>query len=287
MLIALCLLSSVCSGRAAAQEIMPYEFTALPTGTNLALGYYAYGHNTDYSIARGPTLRNSGLETHVGVIRYVHYDTIGDIRAGFQIYQGFGSVTDGHIGGQRLNASLGMQNVTLSAFLWPYHNEATKTDIILIGYINPPTGSYNRFVPLNLGDNRISGTLQVGFQQELTEQLGITTAYDAHLHGDNTDALPGFNRLSQDTTHRIQAWLNWRWNPALTTSIGYTGLWGGEQRLNGTINGTRTEIQRIRAHAAYALSPTLQVALELNHDVQATGGFRQEFGTVFRILQAF
>ena len=46
---------------AEAQEIMPYEFTVLPVGTNLALGYYGYGQNTDYSVARGPTFRNSGL----------------------------------------------------------------------------------------------------------------------------------------------------------------------------------------------------------------------------------
>lgn len=286
-LIALCMIGGFCCGRAAAQEIMPYEFTALPAGTNLALGYYAYGHNTDYSVARGPKFNNSGLETHVGVVRYVHYNTIGDMRAGFQVYQGFGSALDGQIGGQRLNNASGLQNTTLSAFLWPYHNEASRTDIILVGFINPPTGSYDRFVPLNLGDNRISGTMQIGLQQEFTDHFGINLAYDAHLYGDNTAAFPGFARLSQDPSHRVQAWMNWRWNPAVTTSIGYTAIWGGDQRLDGTLNGVRTEIQRIRFHAGYALSQTLQLALELNHDVRATGGYRQDFGAVFRVLQAF
>lgn len=286
-LIALGLIAGYSGKQAEAQEIMPYEFTALPAGTNLALGYYAYGHNTDYNVARGPTFSNSGLETHVGVVRYVHYDTIGDMRAGFQVYQGFGSAMDGRIGGQQLNNTLGMQNLTLSAFLWPYHNEATHTDVILVGFINPPTGSYDHLVPLSMGDNRVSGTLQIGFQQEFTDQFGINLAYDAHLYGENTAAFPGYSRLSQDPSHRIQTWLNWRWNPAFTTSIGYTAIWGGDQRLDGSLNGTRTEIQRIRVHAGYAVTQTLQVALELNHDLRAIGGFRQDFGAVFRVLQAF
>ncbi|MFE1597604.1 hypothetical protein [Methylobacterium sp. ID0610] len=123
---------------AEAQEIMPYEFTVLPVGTNLALGYYAYGHNTDYSIARGPTFRNSGLETHVGIARFVHYDEIAGIRAGVQVFQVFGGLQDAKIGGQTLPNAFGAQNITLSAFFWPYINEDTKTAVIVVGFLNPP-----------------------------------------------------------------------------------------------------------------------------------------------------
>ncbi|MDP4027095.1 transporter [Methylobacterium sp. NEAU 140] len=275
------------SDPAQAQEIMPYEFTPLPAGTNLALGYYAYGHNTDYRLARGPTLRGSGLETHVGVARFVHYDEIAGFRAGYQIYQGFGGLQDARIGGQRLPNTFGAQNITLSAFLWPYINESSKTAIILVGFLNPPTGSYDPFAPLNLGDNRVRGTVQGGLQQGFGNHLSLDIAYDAQFYGDNDRAFPGTSLLRQGTTHRLQTWLNWRWNPSFNTSIGYTGIWGGEQRLNGVLNGARTEIQRIRFQTGYFFDPTLQVALELNHDLQATGGFKQDFGAVFRILKAF
>lgn len=272
---------------AAAQEIMPYEFTPLPAGTNLALGYYAYGHNTDYSIARGPTFRDSGLETHIGIARLVHYDEIAGIRGGVQVFQAFGSLQDARIGGQRLEGAFGAQNIGLSAFAWPYINEASKTAVIVVGFLNPPTGTYDRFAPLNLGDNRVRGTVQVGLQQGFGEQFGLDLAYDAQFYGDNDRPFPGGGVLSQGTTHRIQAWANWRWNAAFTTSLGYTGTWGGEQRIDGILTGARTEIQRIRAHTGYFIDPTLQVGLELNHDLRAVGGFKQEFGAIVRVLKVF
>jgi hypothetical protein len=272
---------------AEAQEIMPYEFTVLPVGTNLALGYYGYGHNTDYSVARGPTFRNSGLETHVGIARFVHYNEIAGMRVGVQVFQVFGGLQDARIGGQSLPSAFGAQNITLSAFFWPYINEDTKTAVIVVGFLNPPTGTYDRFAPLNLGDNRMRGTIQVGLQQGFGDHLGLDLAYDAQFYGDNDRAFPGTALLSQGTTHRLQAWMNWRWNPSFTTSIGYTGIWGGEQTLNGLLNGTRTEIQRIRFHTGYFIDPTLQVGLELNHDLRAVGGFKQDFGAIFRVLKAF
>ena len=76
--------------RAGAQEIEPYEFVVLPAGTNLAIGYYVYGHDTDFNIAGGPTIKDSGVEVNLFVARYVHYTSVLGYPAGFQIYQAFG-----------------------------------------------------------------------------------------------------------------------------------------------------------------------------------------------------
>ncbi|CAO4181042.1 Transporter [Methylorubrum populi] len=272
---------------AQAQEIMPYDFTVLPAGTTLAMGYYVYGHNTDYRTAGGPTLRNSGLEVQAGIARLVHYGEIGGIRGGVQVFQIFGSFQDVRIGGQPIAGTFGAQNVTLSAFFWPYINVDSQTAIIVLGFLNPPTGSYDRFAALNFGDNRIRGTVQVGLQQGFGEQLGVDLAYDAQIYGENDRAFPGTGLLTQTPTHRVQAWLNWRWNPSFSTSIGYTGIWGGVQSLNGFRTGAVTETQRIRVHSGYFIDPTLQIGLELNHDLHSVGGFRQDFGAILRVLKVF
>ena len=57
--------------------------------------------------------------------------------------------------------------------------------------------------------------------------------------------------------------------------------------MNGFLDGNKTEEQRIRANAALFLSPRVQTMIELNHDVKVVGGFKQDFGTTFRILYAF
>jgi len=284
----ICLLLTIGSvTRAGAQEIEPYEFVPLPAGTNLAIGYYVYGHNTNFNIARGSTIKGSGLEINVGIARYVHYFEVAGHPAGVQVLQGFGSLSGGHIDGQGLNSAFGAQDTTLSAFIWPYVNTATKTNIIAVGFINPPIGSYDSHAVLNLGGNRWRGTIELGLSQGLGDNLAFDAAFDVQFYGDNNSYVPGSRRLSQDPTYRAQLWANWRWSPAFTTSIGYEGFFGGSQQVNGFFDGSKTEIQRIRANAALFVTPRVQTMLELNHDVHVVGGFKQDFGATLRVLYVF
>ncbi len=283
-----CLMLTVgAAKRAGAQEIEPYDFVPLPAGTNLAIGYYAYGHNTDFNVARGSTIKGSGVEINVGIARYVHYVEIAGHPAGFQIIQAFGSLSGAHIDGQRLGSAFGAQNTVLSAFIWPYVNTATKTNVITTGFIAPPDGTYDKQSAINLGDNRWRGTFQLGLSQGLTDNLAFDAAFDVQFYGDNDSYVPGNRRLSQDPTYRAQLWANWRWNPAFSTSLGYEGFFGGSQQVDGFFAGSKTEIQRIRANAALFLTPRLQTMLELNHDVHVVGGFKQEFGTTLRVVYVF
>ncbi len=281
------LLTTGFARRAGAQEIEPYDFVPLPAGTNLAIGYYVYGHNTEFNLAHGPTIKDSGLEVNLGIARYVHFVDVAGHPAGFQIVQIFGSESAAHIDGQRLGSAFGAQNVGLSAFIWPYVNTATKTNFNVTGWIYPPTGTYDKRSPINVGDNRWRGNLQLGVSQGITDNLAFDLDFDTQFYGDNNNDFPGNRRLSQDPTYRAQLWVNWRWNPAFSTSIGYEGFFGGSQQVNGFFAGTKTEEQRIRANAALFLTPRLQTMIELNHDVKVTGGFKQDFGTTLRVVYVF
>jgi hypothetical protein len=46
-------LLSASIGEAQAQEIQGSDFLPLPPGSNLLLGYYIYGHDTDYTVHHG------------------------------------------------------------------------------------------------------------------------------------------------------------------------------------------------------------------------------------------
>ena len=276
------------SGRAAAQEIQPYEFTPLPAGTNLAMGYYIYGHNTSYNVAAGPTFRNSKLETNVGVFRYVHFfNEVFGRPVGIQIFQVFGSLSGANIGGQRVGSAFGAQNIALSAFIFPYVNTATKTNLNTTVFLYPPSGTYDSRSAINLGDNRWRGNLQLGLTQGFGERFGLDAEFDVMFYGDNGNAFPSGGRLSQSPTFRTQVWANYRWSPAFSTSIGYEGLFGGDQKYNGFLTGSKTDEHRVRFNAALFLSPKVQTMLELNHDFAAYGGFKQEFGAQLRLLYAF
>ena len=285
----LCAALALCSmGRASAQEIEPYEFTPLPAGTNLAIGYYVYGHNDEFTVANGgPTFKNSKLEVNVAVARYVHFFDIAGHPAGVQILQGFGSLSGGNVGGERLGSAFGAQSTTLSAFIWPYVNTATKTNLNTTIFLYPPDGTYDPHAALNVGDNRWRGDIQVGLTQGIGDRVGVDLEFDAQFYGDSSNAYPGGQHLTQDPTLRAQVWANYRWSPAFTTSIGYEGFFGGKQKLDGFLDGNATQEQRIRFNAALFVTPKLQTMLELNHDLSVSGGFKQDFGATVRVLYVF
>ncbi len=273
---------------AAAQEIQPYEFTPLPAGTNVLLGYYSYGHDTSYNVAAGPTFKNSKLETNFFNLRYVHFfNELAGHPIGFQAFQVFGSASGGNVGGQRIGSAFGAQNLALSAFIFPYVNTATKTNTNVTVFLYPPTGTYDRNSSINVGDGRWRGNLQLGLTQGFGEHIGLDAEFDAMFYGDNGNATARDGQISQDPTYRAQVWANYRWSPAFSTSIGYEGLFGGNQKFNGFLTGTKTDEQRVRFNAALFVTPKVQTMLELNHDFASYGGFKQDFGAQLRVLYVF
>lgn len=271
---------------ASAQEALPNDFLPAPAGTNILLGYFSYGTNDRFESVGGPST-DARLESHFGIARYVHFFDVGGYTAGVQAYQVFGGLSGARVGDTRLGSASGAQNLALSAFFWPYANQASATYLLLAGYLYPPTGSYDRHATLNVGDNRWRGDIQIGLNKGVTERLSFDLGVDTTFFGDNTRAYPGDHTLSQDPATRVQLWLNWAWSRKLTTSLGWLGFFGGRQQVDDVFNGQRTGTQRIRAAALYFVTPTLQAALELNHDVSGTGGFRQDFGTTLRIAYFF
>ncbi|HTR17709.1 MAG TPA: transporter [Acetobacteraceae bacterium] len=281
------------SDHALAQEVEPKEFVPLPPGSNLALGYYAYGHDTEFTFNNGPTFtKNTGLEVNLAVARYVHYTTVAGHPAGLQMYEFFGSLSGGQIAGQSLGSAFGAQNTVLSAFIWPYADFKNRTYLVLSGFLYPPDGTYDRDSPINVGDGRWRGCFQVGFDKAIGGHFSLDVGFDTMFYGDNDNAFnnglfPPRVRLSQDNTYRGQVWLNWNFNRAVAASIGWEGFFGGVQYEDGLANGQATKEQRLRASVSTFLSPVTQILLELNHDVQNSGGFKQDFGTTLRFLYAF
>ncbi len=278
---------------AAAQEIEPNEFVPAPDGTNLAIGYYVYGHNDGYSVAHGPTVKNSGLEVNIGIARYVHFTYVGGHPAGFQILEAFGSESAGHIDGQGLGSTFGGSNPALSAFIWPYANVEKKEYLIVAGFVYPPVGSYDKYAGLNAagllsGSNGWAGDVQLGWDQGIGEHFSYDASVDVRGYGDTTGpSRIGSLRSHRNPDFRLQAWANYNWTRAFQTSIGWESLLGGTGYTNQIQNGTKSEFERIRAAAALFVAPNAQVLLEVNHDFVAVGGFKQTIGATGRVVYIF
>ena len=275
---------------AKAQEAEPNDFVPAPAGTNLAVGYYVYGHNTDYSIAGGPTVKGSSLEVNLGIARYVHFTSVFGLPAGYQILDAFGSESGGHIGAERLGSAFGASSPELSAFIWPYASTEKKQYFVIAGFLTPPIGTYDKGAALNLagaltGSVGWSGDAQFGWDQGIGDHFSYDLALDVRAFADTT--APGIGTVSKNPDFRLQAWANWRFNPIFEASIGWEAILGGAVYNSGVANGSKSEFERIRAAGSMFVTGNAQVLLELNHDVEAVGGFKQAFGATARFVYIF
>ena len=124
-------------------------------------------------------------------------------------------------------------------------------------------------------------------------------ALDARFSGDTTNPIqPGIPlsvRSHKDVDLRAQLWLNYAWTRAFQTSIGYEGFFGGNEYFDnpaalggvGHTNTGSSRLDRIRFAASMFLSQRFQLLLEINHDLDRTGGFQQDFGLNVRALYVF
>jgi hypothetical protein len=75
------------AGIASAQEIEPNDFVPAPDGTNVSLGYFAYGHQGSFIGPDGKDVPNSGGNVYIGVARYSRYQYLFGHPAGFLVAQ--------------------------------------------------------------------------------------------------------------------------------------------------------------------------------------------------------
>jgi len=103
-----------------------------------------YGHNPEFNFSNGQSVKNSGLEVHPGVARYVHDTCLLGLPAGDQINEAFGSEAGGDIGSRRLGSAFGASNPELSAFIWFHTDTVKKQYLVVVGFLNPPIGTYDK-----------------------------------------------------------------------------------------------------------------------------------------------
>ncbi len=84
-------------------------------------------------------------------------------------------------GGAASNAptDYGIGDITIATALWPYANRQTGTYLGIAGFLTLPTGSYSNQQSYNLGNKRVSGDIQIGYQTAITKNLDGMLGFDA------------------------------------------------------------------------------------------------------------
>lgn len=272
---------------AKAIDVDPGDYVAAAPGTNLGLLYGQYAKRTKLNTTTQGDIPSSQLESEVGIARFVHFTEIAGITVDPQILVPFGTLNNAQIDGQSVKDSYGIGDPILAATAWLINDPKQNRYLGITPYVWLPIGTYREGATFNIGENRWKGAIQAGLVQGITDKVTFEFIADATFYGDNKNAGTGHQTLSQDESFQIQPWLRYNFTPTQAAAVGYSGTFGGTQELDGTSNGFKTSEHQLRLQYQGFVTPTVQLLGTVATDVAASGGFREDFRTNFRILKMF
>lgn len=267
-------------------DIMPGDYTVLPAGTNALLLYGQYSQSSELDVEPIGEIPDSELGLGIGIARYLHFTSVGEVPVGLQAFLPFGGFTEARIGGAEPLTKDGLGDLTLGVTAWPIHSaDPTGTTLGLTAYLSLPTGSFrNEPGALNTGSGTWTFTPQVGLIQGLGNGFFFDGALDVAVRADHTEDGVEFSR---DASVQAQAYLRYQFSQATNVSFGYSGTFGGKDFINDTYAGTKTRVDQLRLFGSTFVTPTVQLHGMIGTDVNAEGGFRNDFVGTIRLLKLF
>ncbi len=296
-LIALAIIALAAGNPCLAIDSQPGDWVAYPV-SNVLMGYAEYSSSSKLGNTVTGTVPNSHLDGDVGITRFMHFGQIMGHTFGLQAILPFGALTNGQINGQKLSDASGIGDPTFAAGLWFINDPSRKRWFSFVNFVSTPLGSYDKHSALNLGSHRWQNDLQVDVTQGFLDKFTVDLSADWIHAWDNTKAGTGYQTLRQKEKFGTYLWLSYDVTSLLqrsvmpsarqaSVSLGYAGLYGGAQSLDGVRTGAEGGEQQIRLNYSQFITPSTQGMISIGHDLSAQGQFKQDFGVLLRVAKLF
>lgn len=275
------------SSRGEATDYQPQDWVAFPVGTNILMGYAQFASRSKLDNTIVGEVPDSHLNSEIGVARFLHYGRIGSHTIALQAIVPFGTLTNGKLAGQHLRSASGIGDPIVAAGIWFINDPKRKRWFSAVNFVTIPVGTFHKGRALNLGNNRWQNDLQFDFTQGLSDKFTVDVSVEWIHSWDNREAGTGHQTLRQDETYATYLWLSYNISPTAVLSVGHAGTYGGAQRLDGVRTGAKAGEQQIRVSYSQFITPSLQGLVQLSHDVDASGQFKQRIGVLVRVAKLF
>ena len=274
------------SGNANAVDIDAGDYTALPPGTNLAMGYYQFATRDSLYSDGDKAPINARLDSHIGILRGVHFTEIGGYTVDPQFLLPVGKL-EGKDDTFGLGDASGVGDLILAATVWLVNKPESNTYFGITPFLYLPTGSYDRTDALNLGENRWKYALQAGYVNGITPKISLDLAADVTVYGDNDKFGSTNATLEQDPSYQFQGFLRYHLSSQLDFRAGVSHTLGGETSVNGTDQDNRISHTKITVGTAWSATPGLQLMANYGTDLSVDNGFKEQHRINLRVLKAF
>ena len=254
----------------------PGDYTALPAGTNLLLGYAQFPRADKVYSNGNKTVNNLDLSLNVGILRYVHFMKLGDYIIDPQIIVPFGN--------QKIGLSdsktSGIGDVVFGGTLWTLADMAKGEHLGWSLFFTAPTGS-DKNQGFALSNNRWATDLQVGYIRKLSDKWTIDLIGETEFYQDQRDT-----KARKDPLVQAHAHLRYYINAATYLAGTYRHAWGARESLNGTDIAGRKNNGTAMLTLASFVDKQWQVQLQYTQDVKVEEGPKVS-GIQARVLYAY
>lgn len=278
------------SSKALAIDLQPNDIVAPEPGRSAVTISYVNAQNNSLYVNNVPTGASPNLESNLGLFRLGHSYTIGSLPAVSYVQTGGGTLSpDGSL--SRYSASQGMTDTTITTAFWPYANHTTRTYLGVAAYLSLPTGEYSNTKAFNLGSNRYSQALQIGYQQPIVKNIDGAFAFDTVWYGANSQCAAACSsltnlQLTQKPLYSTQIGPIYRINQTYTVAATYVYVTGGETAFNGVERNNTLVTQRYFV-SAVAYTKIGRFMLQYGNDIATMNGFMESRRLTLRYTKAF
>ena len=268
------------SQQACAIDLIPGEIIAPEAGTKTFLVSYQLSERGDSFKNGGLSQRGTKIETEQVQVRAGYAFDMRGMPSFFYAQLPIGTITpSGSL--NSLKADSGMGDTSFLLAIWPYSNRDTGEYLGVGGYLTLPTGSYEAKRSLNMGANRVSSALQVGYQRSLMRNLEWMTALDGVWFGKNDDYSAFHVPLRQKNLYNGQTGLRYLINDKYSVAAVYFYSQGGETNINGVDKNDVTSLQRWQITAA-GIFDFGRLTVQYGRDITTRTGFIENSRLIIR-----
>ena len=275
-------------------DLQPNDIVApLPDKNYLMLSYYDTENATFYKNGSAVTTKPYGnpvIDNQSAILRASHTYSISNLPAVSYVQLPYGSVRPaGSLSNYPTNTAIG--DTTLATAIWPYSNRDTRTYLGIAAYLIVPTGSYTSSQPFNMGSNRYSSDIQMGFQKQIIENLDGMIAVDTQWFGGNSQCAAACGSianvpLTQKPLTTTQLGPIYKINQIFTVGASYFYVAGGATSINNTYQNNVVNTQRFLL-SSLAYTDIGRFSLQYGRDMEIKNGFVQSRVLALRYMKEF
>jgi len=275
-------------------DLQPNEIVApLPDKRYIQITYYNTENTTYYkngSVVSASPFASPVLDTQSVNARLVGSYTVVNLPAASYVQLPYGTVKPaGSLSGSPSDTGIG--DIALATAIWPYSNRETRTYFGLAAYLTIPTGGYSSMQPFNMGGNRYTTDIQMGYQQPIIGNLDGMFAIDTMFYGGNSQCsvacLSATNvPLNQKPVTTTQLGPIYKINEIFTVSAQYYYVAGGATTINNAYQNNVINTQRFML-SSLMHTDIGRFSLQYGRDMGVQNGLMQTRVFTLRFLKEF